>query len=154
MILPLMQVFPHFMPNWILILIPQSKQQARALSLSIPSLPTGQIRDVRIARKRCRDVATRLDSSDLDQPIPCLRHGLADDVCGLGFTLCADDVGLSLLLCLLDDEARALGVLLRDLLLFDGAGEFAAEGHVRDGDVFERDVEFLRAAEEVRSDAV
>jgi hypothetical protein len=134
--------------------IPQSQQQTGALPLPIPALPTRQIRDVRVARQRSRDVTTRLDSSDLDQPISRLGHRLTDDIGALCLALRSDNIRLSLLLGFLDDEARALSVLLRDLLLFDGAREFSAEGHVRDGDVFEGDVEFLGTAEEIGPNSV
>lgn len=134
--------------------IPQSQQQTGALPLPISSLPTWQICHVRVARQRSRNVATRLDSSDLDQPISRLGHRLTDNVRALRLAFRSNDIRLSLLLGLLDDEARALGVLLRDLLLFDGAREFSAEGHVGNGDVFEGDVKFLSAAKEVGSNSV
>jgi hypothetical protein len=79
---------------------------------------------------------------------------LGDCVGGLGFALGADDVGLPLLLGLLDDESGALGLLLGDLLLLDGLGELLAEGHVCDGDVLEGDVELARALEQVGADLV
>ena len=54
---------------------------------------------------------------------------------------------------LLNNELGPLSILLRNLLLLDGAGELLAEGHVRDGDVLERDVELGRPLEQVGADA-
>lgn len=133
---------------------PQTKQQAGALALALAALATRQIRDVGVVGQRRRNVLGGLDTSDLDQAVARLRDRLADDVGGLGLSLGADDVGLPLLLGLFDDEARPLGVLLRDLLLLDGPRELAAEGHVRDGNVLEGDVELAGAFHEVGADAV
>jgi hypothetical protein len=101
-----------------------------------------------------RNVSRRLDPSDLHQPITGLSNRLANRLGALSFTLRTDNVGLAFLFGALDDEAGSLGVLLGDLLLLDGFGEFLAEGHVRDGDVLEGDVELLGALEEVGADAV
>merc|ERR1712000_653608 len=71
-----------------------------------------------------------------------LLHRLADRVCSLGFSLCSDDICLSFLLCLLNNESCTLGFLLRNLLVLDCTSELLAEGHVRDGHILEVDVEF------------
>ncbi|KUI62671.1 hypothetical protein VP1G_11385 [Cytospora mali] len=117
-------------------------------------LMRARLSDVRIARQRLRNLPARLNLSDLDQTIARLRDSLGDGVGTLGLSLGPDDVGLSLLLGLLDDEACPLGVLLRNLLLLDGLGELLAEGHVGDGHVLERDVELGRALQQVRPDAL
>jgi len=93
----------------------------------------------------------RLNPSDHNQTITRLGNSLADSIRSLGFSLCANDASLSLLLRLLDDEPRSLGLLLRNLLVLDGLGELLAERQVCDGDVFEGDVELCGAAEEVGS---
>jgi hypothetical protein len=61
---------------------------------------------------------------------------------------------LSFLLGLFDNESCSFGILLGDLLLFDCLGELAAKGHVGDGDVFERDVEFSGSAHQIGADAL
>lgn len=62
--------------------------------------------------------------------------------CIFSFIFCVDDVGLMFLFSVFDDEVGMFGVLLGDLFLFDGFGEFVIECYVGDGDVFESDVEF------------
>lgn len=119
-----------------------------------PLLPARQVRHVGVARQRLRDLPAGLDLSDLDQAIADLCDRLGDGVCALGLSLGADDVCLPLLLGLLDDEARALGILLRDLLLLNSLCELLAEGHVRDGDVLEGDVELGGALHQVGADAL
>lgn len=59
-----------------------------------------------------------------------LLDGVTNEFGGAGFTLGADDGGLFLLAGFVDDEGGALGFLLRDLLGFDGGGEFGGEGEV------------------------
>lgn len=142
--------FPCSPPHYSL--IPQPQQDIRPT----PALPatTRKIRHIRITRERLRNLLCRLNATDLDQPVASFIDGPRDGLGRLGLALGADDGGLALLLGLLDDEACALGVLLCDLLLLDRLGEFAPECHVCDGDVFERDVEFLRALEQVGADAV
>jgi hypothetical protein len=75
------------------------------------------------------DDAGILDLPELDVA-PALLNGIADELSGAGFTLCADDCGLFLLACLVDDESGSLGLLLSYLLGFDGCGEFGRESEV------------------------
>lgn len=58
---------------------------------------------------------------------PRLLDGVTDELGGSGLTLGADNGGLFLLAGLVDDEGGALGVLLSDLLGFDGGGELGGE---------------------------
>ena len=51
-----------------------------------------------------------------------------------------------------DDVGLALGLLLGDLLLLDGATELLAEDEVRDRDVVENNVEVVRALRERTAD--
>lgn len=125
---------------------PQTEQQTGALALAIrAAVSTGQVGHIWVTGQCACNVATGLDAADLDQAVAGAGDGLADDIGRLGLALSADDVGLALLLGFFDREARALSVLLRDLLLFDGPREFTAKGHVCDGDVLERDVELVGA---------
>lgn len=136
-------------------LSPQTKQEAAAgLSTVRPCSATGQVRDVGISGQHLRNILLRLNSSDHDQTVTTLCHGLGDCVGSLGFALSANDVGLPLLLGLLDDESRALGLLLGDLLLLDGLGELLAEGHVCNRDVLEGNIELIGALQEVGADFV
>ena len=121
-------------------------QQIRSLAA------TRKVRHVGVGRQRLRNLAGCLNLSDLDQTITRLGNGPADGLGTLGFTLGTNNVGLSLLLGLLDDEPRPLGILLCDLLLLDGLGELLAEGHVGDGHILERDVELLGALDEIGPD--
>lgn len=138
---------------WFLSLTPQSQQETSAFA-SLLTLAAGQICDVGVGGKSLGDVTGGIDPTDLNQTAAGLGNRLADNIGTLGFTLSADDVGLTLLLGALDDEPRPLGVLLGDLLLLDGAGELLAEGHVGDGDVFQGDVELRGTLEKVGADAV
>jgi hypothetical protein len=136
-------------------LSPQAQQEVAAgLATLAACAAAGQVRDVGVPCQHLRNVLLGLDSPDHDQAVTALGHGLGDGVCGLGFTLGADDVGLTLLLGLLDNEARALGLLLCNLLLLDGLCELLAEGHVGDGDVLEGNVELAGALEQVCADFV
>ena len=51
-----------------------------------------------------------------------------------------------------DDVRLALGLLLGDLLLLDGARELLAEDEVRDRDVVQNNVEVVRALRESATD--
>jgi len=64
-----------------------------------------------------------------------LLDGVSDQLGGAGLTLGAHDRGLLLLSGLVDDEGGALGVLLGDLLCFDGGGELGGEGEMLEEDV-------------------
>lgn len=135
------------------LLVSQAQQEASALSAFL-AIVTGQIRDVGVVGERRRDLLAGVDTTDLNQATAGLGNGLADNISTLGFTLGADDIGLTFLLGSLDDETGPLGVLLGDLLLLDGACEFLSEGHVGDGDVLEGDVELRGSLHEVCADAV
>lgn len=136
-------------------LSPQTKQEAATRLATIRArCAARQVRDVGIPGQHLRNVLLGLDSSDHDQAVTALGDCLGDCVGGLGFTLSTDDVGLSLLLCLLDHEARALSLLLGNLLLLDGLGELLAEGHVCDGNVLEGNVELVGALKKVGADLV
>ena len=156
---------PHLTAYWYIVqvLISSYTVLDRPITPSRPScvqqdicalLPAREVRHVGVAGQRLRDLPAGLDLADLHEAVARLGDGLGDGVGALGLALGADDVGLAFLLGLLDDEARALGVLLRDLLLLDRLGELLAEGHVRDRDVLERDVELGRALHQVRPDPV
>lgn len=116
--------------------------------------PTRNIRHIRVTCQRIRNIPTRLDLSNLNQPVSALGNRLCNGIRTLGLALGANNVGLTLLLGFLDDESRPLGILLRNLLLLDGLGELLAERHVRDGDVLEGNVELGGALHEVGSDAI
>lgn len=131
---------------------PQPQKQSRAFPTIFPIPSSWQIRNVRIRSQRLRNVLTSLNPSNHNQPISSLGHGFANDVRTFGLALCADHVSLAFLLGLFDNEAGPLGVLLGDLLLFDCTGEFFAECHVCDGNVFELDVELGCAFKQVGPD--
>jgi hypothetical protein len=61
---------------------------------------------------------------------PRLLDGVTNELGGSGLTLGADNGGLLLLAGLVDDEGGALGVLLSDLLGFDGGGELGGESEM------------------------
>lgn len=119
-----------------------------------PLATSGQVRHVGVGSQHLGNLPRRLNLSDLNQTIASLGNRLADGLCTLGFTLGADDVGLALLLGALDDEARTLGILLRNLLLLDSLGELLAKGHVGDGNILKRNVELGGALDEVGTDAL
>jgi hypothetical protein len=61
---------------------------------------------------------------------PALLDGITDQLCGASLTLSSDHHGLLFLPGLVNDEGGTLGVLLSDLLGFDGGGELRREGKV------------------------
>lgn len=101
-----------------------------------------------------RNFLAGVNTTDLDKTATGLGDGFADDIGTLGFTLRTDNVGLTFLLGSLDDETGPFGVLLGDLLLLYGAGEFLSEGHVCNRDIFQGDVELCCALHEVCADTV
>ena len=135
----------------------RTSQPEQEIALPISTLSTAttrQVSDVRVTRQHLRNLFLRLNTPNLDQTITALRHGLRNDLCRLALALRTDNIGLSFLLRFFDNKSCPLGFLLRDLLLFDRFGELAPEGHVRDADVFELDVEFRGAAGQVGANAV
>lgn len=135
-------------------LIPQAQEEASTRLSVAACAPIWQIRDVGVPCQQLCNVLLGLDSSDHDQAIAALCDGLADGVGSLGLTLCADDIRLPLLFCLLNNETCAFRLLLCNLLLLDSPGELLSEGHVRNGDILEGNVELAGALEEVVADAV
>ena len=119
----------------------ETEQQACILSTSLSMFSTRKICDIWIPSKCLRDLPAGFDPSDHDQAISSFGNRLADDVGRLSFSFSPDDVRLSFLLGLLNNKSCSFGILLSDLLLFDGSGKLAAKGHVSDGDVFKSDVE-------------
>lgn len=133
------------------VLSSQTEQKVTTLlSTSLARRATRQVRHIRIIRQTLRELSLRLNPSDHNKTITTLSNRLTDLLGGLSFTLSTNDASLPLLLRLLDDEARALGLLLRDLLVLDRLCEFLAERQVRDRHVFERDVKLGRAPQKVR----
>jgi hypothetical protein len=61
---------------------------------------------------------------------PRLLDGVTDELGRTSLTLSADDGSLLLLAGLVDNEGGSLGLLLGNLLGFDGGGEFGREGEV------------------------
>lgn len=132
---------------------PETQEKASALA-ALLALAARQICDVGVVGQSLGDLAASVDAADLNQTGTGLSDGLADNVGTLGFTLGADNVGLTLLLGTLDNESCPLSILLGDLLLLDGAGELLSEGHVGDGDILQGDVELAGALEKVGTDTV
>lgn len=132
---------------------PEAQEKASALA-ALLTLAARQICDVGVVGQGLGDLTASINATNLDQTGTSLSDSLADNVGTLGFTLGADNVGLTLLLSTLDNESCPLGILLGDLLLLDGAGELLSEGHVGDGDILQGDVELAGTLEEVGTDAV
>lgn len=122
--------------------------------LSAAILAVGQVRNIRVRRQSLRNVPASLNLTDLNQAVTSLGDGLANRLGTLGLTLCADDVGLALLLGALDNETGTLGILLGNLLLLDGLGELASKGHVGNGHILEGNVELCGAAGQIAADAL
>jgi hypothetical protein len=64
-----------------------------------------------------------------------LLDGVTNQLGRAGLTLGADNEGLLLLAGLVDNEGGTLGVLLGNLLGFNGSGELGGEGQVLDSEV-------------------
>ena len=111
-----------------------------------------QVRHAARARQRLRDLLRGVDASDFNQTRAALLEGPRNDLGGGGLALGADDRRLLFLLRFRDDVGLALGLLLGDLLLLDGARELLAEDEVRDRDVVQNNVEVVRALRERTTD--
>lgn len=131
----------------------QTQKHTRAF-VSLFALTTGNISNVGVGGQRGGNLFAGINATDFNQTSTGLGNSFADDIGTLGFTFCADNVGLTLLLSALDDKAGSLGILLGNLFLLNGAGEFLAESHVSDGYILEGDVELFSAAHEIGADAV
>ena len=92
--------------------------------------------------------ATHLNLPELNEGGTVLLQCVADELGGLGVTLGADNVRNLLLLGPLDKEARALCLLLCNLLQLDSVGEFLAKSQMGDGDVVEDNVKVFCAGVE------
>jgi len=84
-----------------------------------------------------RDVARVLELPQIDVGAGFLDR-VTDELGGPRLTLSAHDVRLLFLSRFVDDEGGALRFLLRDLLRFDGGGEFGGEGELLEGFVLDR----------------
>ena len=126
----------------------QPQQEVRAAALAARR----QVRDAARARQRLRDLLRGVDAPDLDQTRAALLQRSGDDLGGGGLALGADDRRLFFLFRFRDDVGLALGLLLGDLLLLDGARELLAEDEVRDRDVVQNNVEVVRALRESATD--
>jgi hypothetical protein len=131
-------------------LAPQTKQETASSTLTILLLSAaGQVGYIGIAGKDLGNVLLGLNATDLNQTIATLGYCLRNGICCLCFSLGADDICLPLLLCFFDYESSALGLLLGNLLLLDGLGEFSAKSHVGDGNILQGDVELGCALHQV-----
>ena len=109
----------------------QSQQEVRAAALAARR----QVRDAARPRQRLRDLLRGVDASHFNQTRAALLEGPTNNLGGGRLALGADDRGLLLLLGLGNNVSLALGLLLGDLLLLDGAAELLAEDQMRDRDV-------------------
>lgn len=135
-------------------LTPQPQKHPRALPAVLSIAASRQVGDVGVIRQRLGDLPGGIDATNVNHARTGLAHSLADDIRALGLTLGPNDIGLTLLLGALDDEPRALGILLRNLLLLDRLRELPPECHMRDRHVLERDVELRGTLHQVGADAV
>ena len=119
----------------------QPQEQVRAAALAARR----QVRDAARARQRLRDLLRGVDAPHFNEARAALLEGPRDDLGGGGLALGADDRGLFFLFRFGHNISLALGFLLGDLLLLDGATELLAEDQMRDRDVVEDDVEVVRA---------
>jgi hypothetical protein len=126
----------------------QPQQEVRAAALAA----RGQVRDAARARQRLRDLLRGVDAPDLDEARAALLEGPTNNLGGRGLALGADDARLLFLFGLGNNISLALGLLLGDLLLLDGAAELLAEDEVRDGDIVQNNIEVVGALRERRAD--
>lgn len=77
---------------------------------------------------------------------------MTKELSGLGFTLSFDNGGSFVLESLIDKIFGSFGLLLGDLLLFDGFRELGAEVQVSNGDIIKDDVEVLKSISETVTD--
>ena len=109
----------------------QPQQEVRAAALAARR----QIGDAARARQRLRDLLRGVDAPHFNEARAALLQRSGDDLGGGGLALGADDACFFLLLGFGNNISLALGLLLGDLLLLDGAAELLAEDQMRDRDV-------------------
>ena len=126
----------------------QPQQEVRAAALAARR----QVRDAARARQRLRDLLRGVDAPDLDQTRAALLEGPTNNLGGGRLALGADDARLFFLFRFGHNISLALGLLLGDLLLLDGAAELLAEDEVRDGDIVQNNIEVVGALRERRAD--
>ena len=126
----------------------QPEEQVRAAALA----PRRQVRHAARARQRLRDLLRGVDASDFNQTRAALLEGPRNDLGGGGLALGANHRSLFFLFRFRDDVRLALGLLLGDLLLLDGAAELLAEDEVRDRHVVQNNVEVVGALRERTAD--
>jgi hypothetical protein len=85
----------------------------------------------------CCDLFGCFNSPKLNKTFTGLGQGCGQKLSGLGVSLGHDDSGLLCLFSFFDKESGLFSFLLCNLFQFDGHGELAAEGQMRDGDVVE-----------------
>lgn len=79
----------------------------------------------------------------LDKIIVGFGNCFVDSFSIFGFIFGMNNIGLVFLFGLFNDEVCFFGILLCNLFLFDGFGEFFVECYVSDGYIFESNVEFV-----------
>ena len=109
----------------------QPEEQVRAAALAARR----QVRHAARARQRLRDLLRGVDAPHLNEARAALLEGPTNNLGGRGLALGADDARLFFLFGLGNNISLALGLLLGDLLLLDGAAELLAEDEMRDRDV-------------------
>lgn len=117
-------------------------------------LSTRDVRDIRVASQRLGNLPTRFNLSNLHKTITSLGDGLRNSIGTLGLTLGTNNVGLSLLLSLLDNKPGPLGILLSDLLLLNSLCEFFSESHMCNGNILQGNMELGGALHEIGADAL
>ena len=109
----------------------QPEEQVRAAALAARR----QVRDAARPRQRLRDLLRGVDAPHFNEARAVLLQRSGDDLGGGGLALGADDARLLFLLGFGNNIGLALGLLLGDLLLLDGATELLAKYEMRDRDV-------------------
>ena len=97
------------------------------------------------------NLSSSFNSSQLQECWGC-RQSLTQELSRLCFTLSLDNGGSFVLECLLDKILGSFGLLLCDLLLFDGLGELGAEVQVSNGYIIKDDIEVLKSISETVTD--
>mmetsp|Transcript_82073 Transcript_82073/g.180383 ORF Transcript_82073/g.180383 Transcript_82073/m.180383 type:complete len:225 (+) Transcript_82073:90-764(+) len=113
----------------------------------------GAVQDHAVGRPREErgNLLSHRDLAELDET-RVLLDGSTDHLRRGHLSLGVDDGLLLLLLSGEHEVAGSLGLLLRNLLRFDGLLVFGGEAEMGDGNVVEQDVEVLRALREVVAD--
>mmetsp|Transcript_3728 Transcript_3728/g.6835 ORF Transcript_3728/g.6835 Transcript_3728/m.6835 type:complete len:311 (+) Transcript_3728:1763-2695(+) len=121
----------------------QSQQQIGPTATTVSTTCIRQIHNVAAVGKFSGNFLGRIDTTNFDNGVSGLFHGLGNNGSSLGFSLSTRHHGLTFLFGFFDDPLLAFRLLRCHLFCLDGVHELPSKGQVGDGDVVKLQVEGL-----------